>query len=102
LPPLTANVDEHGSAANVLADDLFQLRLEHGVGLGAADRHFQVAVVDGADLYGQSQGVTLEVGLAKPGHAQEQAAGTPRGRRARAGAYSACRPIVDLGAASLS
>ena len=81
---LDADVDRERAAADVPADDLLQLRLEHRVRVGAADRHLQVAVVDRANLDGDRQAVGLGPGFAEPGHA-EQHAGGPHGGWTRAG-----------------
>ena len=77
-PALHADVDGDRPAPYVPADDLLQLGLEHGVGIGPANGHFQVAVVHRADFDPRGQPVDLSSGLAEPGHA-EQHAGGPRG-----------------------
>ena len=70
---LTAHAHLQGAPADGPADHLLELGLQQVIGLRGADRDLQVTVVQGSQLDGQAEGVTLEVRLAIAGHAQQHA-----------------------------
>src|SRR5262245_15107299 len=68
---LAAQVDLDGAAADAAADDLLELRFEQMIRFGSAERHLEVAVVQGAQLEGDADLVALVMRLTVPGHAQQ-------------------------------
>src|SRR2546430_748405 len=59
------------SAPHGAPDHLLELRLEHVVRLGGSEGDLQIAVVDGPQLDGHAQGITLKVRLAVACHAEQ-------------------------------
>ncbi len=85
---VAADMDKDGSPADMLADDLFEFRLEHRIGLGAANGDLEMAIVDGAHFHAQSEFVALEAGFAESGHAQQHK--SPPSRRQSISCSSGC------------
>ena len=62
---IAANVNEDRAAPDVFADDLFQFRFEHRIGLGTVDGDLEMAIVDRAHFHAQSEFLALDAGFAE-------------------------------------
>ncbi len=70
---VAAQVDLQGAALDTLANDLFELSLQQLIGIGGAQRHFQVAIVEGSQLDRQRELIALVARLPVASHTQKHA-----------------------------
>src|SRR5262249_37410753 len=82
---LAAQLDLDGAALDRLADDFFELGFEEVIRVGSAQRHLEIAVVEGPQFDGEGKLVALAACFPIAGHAQQHA-NLAEGGQAMAGA----------------
>ena len=76
---IDANVDRDRPAFDVAADDLFDLGLKHRIGVGSANGHFQMTVIEPPNLDRDAEPIGLGPRFPEAGHAQQHAGGPQLG-----------------------